>query len=278
MAKSPRVALVSIDPVWEDPSGDFTPFTYGVRKLEASILSDPTLSDVEVRVIDLRTRDEFGKGHIDGAVNIPLHHLLDPGTLDRFQDAETTYVLYGEDISAGARACALLRQLGLSNIQALQGCYGTYTSGVPSPVAEAAAFELGEFPASAIALEPSEVAFFPRGEFLELIREHPMISLKVISGLSRWIREFMERIEDLATKDVSARLARFLIEASQSAGSSTVELEIPKSELAASLGTVGETLSRALRRFRESGWIEVDGSRIEILDFRELRALGAVEG
>ncbi|MCB9595967.1 MAG: radical SAM protein [Sandaracinaceae bacterium] len=57
MAKSPRVALVSIDPVWEDPSGDFTPFTYGVRKLEASILSDPTLSDVEVRVIDLRTRD-----------------------------------------------------------------------------------------------------------------------------------------------------------------------------------------------------------------------------
>ena len=91
--------------------------------------------------IDLRTRDEFGKGHIDGAVNIPLHHLLDPGTLDRFQDAETTYVLYGEDISAGARACALLRQLGLSNIQALQGCYGTYTSGVPSPVAEAAAFD-----------------------------------------------------------------------------------------------------------------------------------------
>ncbi|MEZ4335587.1 MAG: radical SAM protein [Sandaracinaceae bacterium] len=57
MARSPRVALVSIDPVWEDPSGDFTPFTYGVRKLEASILSDPTLADVEVKVIDLRERD-----------------------------------------------------------------------------------------------------------------------------------------------------------------------------------------------------------------------------
>ncbi|MEZ4648049.1 MAG: Crp/Fnr family transcriptional regulator [Candidatus Eisenbacteria bacterium] len=144
--------------------------------------------------------------------------------------------------------------------------------------AEAAAFELGEFPASAIALEPSEVAFFPRSEFLELIREHPMISLKVISGLSRWIREFMERIEELATKDVSARLARFLVDAAEKGGSSTIDLDIPKAELAASLGTVGETLSRALRRFRESGWIEVDGSRIEILDSRELRSVGEIDG
>ncbi len=48
---------MSIDPIWEDPSGDFVPFTYGVRKLEASIRADPTLDDVEVRVIDLRERD-----------------------------------------------------------------------------------------------------------------------------------------------------------------------------------------------------------------------------
>lgn len=52
-----RVALVSVDPVWEDPSGDFTPFTYSVRKLEASLRADPTFDDVEVKVIDLRERD-----------------------------------------------------------------------------------------------------------------------------------------------------------------------------------------------------------------------------
>jgi len=57
MKRTPRVALLSVDPVWEDPSGDFTPFTYGVRKLEASIRSDPSLDDVEVKVIDLRERD-----------------------------------------------------------------------------------------------------------------------------------------------------------------------------------------------------------------------------
>jgi rhodanese-related sulfurtransferase len=91
--------------------------------------------------IDLRSPDVFGKGHIEGAVNIPIYHLLDPATLDRFQDTGTTFVLYGQDISVGAGACALLRQLGIANIQALQGCYGTYSSGAPSPVAEAANFD-----------------------------------------------------------------------------------------------------------------------------------------
>lgn len=53
--KSRRIALVSIDPTWEDPSGDFTPFTYGVRKLQAAIVAGG--DDVEVKVIDLRSRD-----------------------------------------------------------------------------------------------------------------------------------------------------------------------------------------------------------------------------
>lgn len=57
VTRSPRVALVSVDPVWEDPSGDFTPFTYSVRKLEASLRADPSFDDVEVKVIDLRERD-----------------------------------------------------------------------------------------------------------------------------------------------------------------------------------------------------------------------------
>lgn len=139
--------------------------------------------------------------------------------------------------------------------------------------AEAAAFELGEYPATAIALEPSEVAFFPRTEFLELIREHPSISLKIISGLSRWVREFLVRIEELATRDVSARLARYLLDTSRTQGGSIVQLDVPKSELASSLGTVSETLSRALRRFRENGWIAVDGSRIELLDPASLQSV-----
>jgi len=57
MTAAGRVALLSIDPLWEDPSGEFLPFTYGVRKLAASLRSDPTLSDVEVHIVDLRERD-----------------------------------------------------------------------------------------------------------------------------------------------------------------------------------------------------------------------------
>jgi hypothetical protein len=57
MTRPRRLALASIDPVWEDPSGDFAPFTYGVRKLEASIRACPELDDVEIEIVDLRSRD-----------------------------------------------------------------------------------------------------------------------------------------------------------------------------------------------------------------------------
>lgn len=86
--------------------------------------------------VDLRSPDVFSKGHLGGAINIPMYQLLEPGTLHRLEDSRMTYVLYGEEWSVGASACALLRQLGLKNIQALQGCYHTYSSGATSPMPE----------------------------------------------------------------------------------------------------------------------------------------------
>lgn len=57
MSRERRVALLSIDPAWADATGDFVPFTYGIRKLEASLRSDPSLEDVEVQLIDRRSFD-----------------------------------------------------------------------------------------------------------------------------------------------------------------------------------------------------------------------------
>lgn len=143
--------------------------------------------------------------------------------------------------------------------------------------AEAAAIELGEYPASAIALEDSAVAFFGREEFIELIRVHPAISLKVMGGLARWIREFVAKIEELTTRDVSTRLARYLL--NQATGSRpgsdlpVADLGASKGDVAASIGTVNETLSRCLRRFRDLEIIEVDGNLITILAPDRLRQI-----
>jgi CRP/FNR family transcriptional regulator len=48
-----------------------------------------------------------------------------------------------------------------------------------------------------------------------------------------------------------------------------------KSELASSLGTVPETLSRALARLRDEGVLVVRGSEVVVLDVGALARLGA---
>ncbi len=143
--------------------------------------------------------------------------------------------------------------------------------------AEAAIFGSEVFPANCTALENSIIAFFPKDRFIRLISESPQISLKMISALSGFVRDFNQQIEDLSLKEVSSRIAAYLLRKSEKSGKKTIILERSKSELANSLGTISETLSRNLKKMRESGIIEVDGKKITIFDFDRLQALAEGE-
>ncbi len=143
--------------------------------------------------------------------------------------------------------------------------------------AEAAIFGSEVFPANCIALENSVVAFFPKDRFIKLISESPRISLKMISALSGFIRDFNQQIEDLSLKEVSARLAAYLLRKSEKSGNKKIVLDRSKSGLANSLGTTSETLSRNLKKMRELGVIEVDGKNITILHYDRLQTLAEGE-
>ncbi|MBW6511879.1 MAG: Crp/Fnr family transcriptional regulator [Desulfuromonadaceae bacterium] len=131
--------------------------------------------------------------------------------------------------------------------------------------AEAAIFADGAYPAHAEPLEKSQLMFFPKRDFLSLLSSNPRIALNMIAGLSRFLRQFATQIESLTFKDVPARLAHYLLEL---AGEecSVVQLPISKAQLASNLGTVGETLSRTLRKLADDAVIEVNGRTINILD------------
>ncbi|MFH2035267.1 MAG: Crp/Fnr family transcriptional regulator [Candidatus Zixiibacteriota bacterium] len=139
--------------------------------------------------------------------------------------------------------------------------------------AEAAIFGNEIFPANAIALEDSVTAFFPKESFIHLIGESPQISLKMISALSKFVREFNQQIEDLSLKEVSARLASFLIKKSYEFKDNQITLNVSKTELAHSLGTISETLSRNLKKMRELGLIDVSGKTISILKPDKLKLI-----
>ena len=138
--------------------------------------------------------------------------------------------------------------------------------------AEAAIFGEGLYPAYAETLQGSKLLFLPKDAFLGMLRDNSRISINMIAGLSKFLRQFASQIEDLTFKDVPSRLARYLLELSRG-NRQTVELPISKSQLASNLGTVGETLSRTLRKLSEDDLISVSGKTVDILDPDRLEEL-----
>ena len=139
--------------------------------------------------------------------------------------------------------------------------------------AEAAIFQGTTFPANSVATRDSTVAFFPKDRFIKLIEDFPKISLKMIAALSIFVRELNQQIENLSLKEVPARLAYHLLSNANKLGASQISLDITKAELAHSLGTISETLSRNLKKLRDLAVIKVDGKDITILDNTRLQAI-----
>ena len=143
--------------------------------------------------------------------------------------------------------------------------------------AEAAIFGGKVFPANSMALEDSVVAFFGKDRFINLITKSPQISLKMISGLSGFVRDFNQQIENLSLKEVSARIAIYLLSQAGTSGQNKIILDISKSELANSLGTISETLSRNFKKMKNLGIIEIDGKKISILNPGKLQKIAEGE-
>ncbi len=147
--------------------------------------------------------------------------------------------------------------------------------------AEAAFFGDGSYPAESRGVEVGEVLFFPKEAFMGLLERNPRFSLNLIISLSLLLRRFARQIEELSFAEVPNRLATYLVELAERKsttyqGKSYLDLDMKKSELASRLGTVSETLSRAFRKLKEENLLEVDGSRLIILDMPGLKRVAGI--
>ena len=147
--------------------------------------------------------------------------------------------------------------------------------GPGEPFGEVAVFTGRPFPASAEALEETRALFFPRKEFLDLIRRDPSLALNMLAVLSHRLRRFSALIENLSLKEVPGRLAAYLLYLGEGKKEkSEVTLEISKNQLASLLGTIPETLSRILAKMTRDGFIKSIGPRqIQLLDRKGLEEL-----
>ncbi len=142
--------------------------------------------------------------------------------------------------------------------------------------AEVPAFDGKCYPASAEALTTTELLFFPRKAFLELLEKQPTIAINMLAIFARYLRRFAQLIEDLSLKEVPGRLAVYLLELSdRSPNPSVVKLDLTKAQLSALLGTVPETLSRVFAKLSEQGLISLNGTSVKLLNLQALKVLSA---
>jgi CRP/FNR family transcriptional regulator len=144
--------------------------------------------------------------------------------------------------------------------------------------AEAAVFGDIPYPASAVALEDCQTLYFPKDPFLRHLEASHALARNMLATMSRLLLHLTRQLEDLSLKEVSARLARYILERCEAlhghiAPDQICDLPTTKTQLAAYLGTISETLSRTLSRFRNLGIIDMDKGKITLKDPEALQKL-----
>ena len=137
------------------------------------------------------------------------------------------------------------------------------------------ASEVG-FPADARALESSQVLLVQKQDFIALLRRAPELALRMLGSMSQHLRVLVGLLDDLTLKDVETRLANWLVKRCPDPDGQApvrIELTMTKRVLAAELGTVSETFSRTLAKFREHGLIQVKGKTVTVLAPAKLNGL-----
>jgi len=151
--------------------------------------------------------------------------------------------------------------------------------GPGQPFGEVPVFAGQKFPANAQAIDKTRVLFFPRTSIVNLISANPSLALNMLAVMSKKLRQFAVQIENLSLKEMPARLASYLIFlANEQNKDDLVTLKISKGQLASTLGTIPETLSRAFAKLSGQNLINVDGKKITLLDRRGLEDMAGYEG
>jgi CRP/FNR family transcriptional regulator len=150
----------------------------------------------------------------------------------------------------------------------------------PDAFAEAALFLEGTYPVFAEAMTDCQLLYFPKRDFIQLIAKNPQLSINMIVTLSQYLKRFTLLIEELSLKEVSSRIAKYIIDLSMKSSKEgkslkEVELDLSKTQLALKLGTISETLSRTLAKMKAKRIIDVKKNKIIILNREALEELAS---
>lgn len=138
------------------------------------------------------------------------------------------------------------------------------------------ALDGGPNPASAAALEPSEVLMLSGEALRQLIAERPAVATAVVAALARALRHMVGLVEDLSFRHVTERVAKLLLEQQERLGGAGGGHRLTQQEMAAMTGTAREMVGRALKELEDSGAISIERGHITVRAPERLRLLAGL--
>jgi CRP/FNR family transcriptional regulator, cyclic AMP receptor protein len=121
--------------------------------------------------------------------------------------------------------------------------------------------------ASVVSIEACELLSIAKRDFKKCLAENFEMAQAVMRGLVRRLRDADRKIGSLALLDVYGRVARLLLDMSETVdGEKIVTKRLPKQDIAKMIGASREMVSRVMKDLQMGGYIEVRGSNIVLRD------------
>ena len=121
--------------------------------------------------------------------------------------------------------------------------------------------------ATVTTIEPCELLTITRADFTKCLQGNFDLTMNVIRGLVKRLREADKKIGSLALMDVYGRVARLLLEMAETIDGQKVVTKKPtKQDIARMIGASREMVSRVMKELQTSGRIEVRGREILLRD------------
>jgi CRP-like cAMP-binding protein len=139
-------------------------------------------------------------------------------------------------------------------------------AGPGESLAEIALFS-DTFPCAAIAEMPSRLIVYPKELLLSVLRSYPDLAEHFMSLLVKKIQGLKVSLELRNIRAAHDRVLRYLQDLATPEANHMITFDRPLKEIAPDLGLTPETLSRALSRLEQDGFIAREQRQITLLHF-----------
>ena len=128
------------------------------------------------------------------------------------------------------------------------------------------------FPATAVAMEESRLAFLPRPDFLAMMAESREFSATVMERMCGLLRDRTETVQILATQSAEHRVASVLLRlAGENANGFPYKVKHRRQDIAEMCGLTIESTIRSIRKLADRGLVNIIHGKIHIESVDPLR-------